>query len=128
MFDLNIKSTFLFFLRPSFLFSSKVSLHWLDSKSCTFIRYFSRHKQSYLGLHNSSITTLQVKEKIVSITKTTIVSHDFWQMCIERGGPEVFETLHNFLSENDLYLSQSIKEILYVTCKVSRHFSVFPSI
>ena len=30
---------------------------------------------------------------------------DFWRTCIENGQPEVFETLHNFLSENKLCLS-----------------------
>jgi hypothetical protein len=34
---------------------------------------------------------------------------NFWRVCIENDQPEVFETLHNFLSENKLVMSWEIK-------------------
>jgi len=35
---------------------------------------------------------------------------EFWKLYIENNQPKVFETLHDFLSETNLNLSQDIKE------------------
>ncbi|XP_043934413.1 zinc finger BED domain-containing protein 5-like [Protopterus annectens] len=44
--------------------------------------------------------------------------HDyFWRSCLENGQTEVFETLHNFLSENKLNLSQEIRK------KINEHLN-----
>ena len=43
-----------------------------------------------LALQKNEITIFNVSDKIKKI--------DFWRLCIKNDQPEVFETLHNFLS------------------------------
>jgi len=57
-----------------------------------------------LTLQNSTtVTIFQVTDKIESFVIK------FWTSCIENNQPEIFETLHDFLCETDINLSQDIK-------------------
>lgn len=67
---------------------------------------FSQINKLNLSLQNSSITIFNVADKIESMIKKI----EFWKSCIENGQPEVFETLHNFLSEHKLTLSQDLRK------------------
>jgi flavoprotein len=57
------------------------------------------------------ITVFNVSDKIESMIK----KFNFWRSLIERRQPEVFETLHSFLSENDWRLSRGMSK------KISQH-------
>ena len=48
--------------------------------------------------------------KVSDKTESMITKLHFWRSRIEKGQPEILETLHNFLSENKLQLSQEMSE------------------
>ncbi|XP_043914064.1 zinc finger BED domain-containing protein 5-like [Protopterus annectens] len=73
----------------------------------------SPHSTLLLHTENSSITIFNVSDKIESMIKKI----DFWRSCLENGQTEVFESLHNFLSENKLNLSREIRK------KINEHLN-----
>ena len=68
--------------------------------------FFLQINNLNLALQKNSVTIFSVSDKIKSMVKKI----DFWRVCIENNQPEVFETLHNFLSENKLVMSREIKK------------------
>lgn len=83
---------------------------WLQSLAYLSDIFLQINKLN-LALQNSSITVFNVSDKIESMMKKL----DFWRLLIENRQSEVFETLHSFLSENELRLSQGMSE------KISQH-------
>ncbi|CAI6349641.1 unnamed protein product [Macrosiphum euphorbiae] len=65
-------------------------------------------KLNYLNFtpqNSTTVTIFQVTNKIESFVKKL----EFWTPYIENNQPEIFETLHDFLCETDINLSQDIK-------------------
>lgn len=55
-------------------------------------------------IHQNRALTFQVTDKVEYFVKK------FWKSCNENNQPEIFETLHDFLCEIDMILSQDIKK------------------
>ncbi|KAL4153622.1 hypothetical protein QTP88_001468 [Uroleucon formosanum] len=95
----------MFFEDHPFRLSSKFNDHeWLQ-KLAYLSDVFLKLNNLNLTLQNSAVTIFQVNDKIESFVKNL----EFWKTCIENNQPEIFEALHDFLSETDMNLSQGIK-------------------
>ncbi|KAL4120437.1 hypothetical protein QTP88_013129 [Uroleucon formosanum] len=95
----------MFFEDHPFRLSSKFNDHeWLQ-KLAYLSDVFLKLNNLNLTLQNSAVTIFQVNDKIESFVKKL----EFWKTCIENNQPEIFEALHDFLSETDMNLSQDIK-------------------
>ncbi|XP_060855173.1 zinc finger BED domain-containing protein 5-like [Metopolophium dirhodum] len=95
----------MFFEDHPFRLSSKFNDHeWLQ-KLAYLSDVFLKLNNLNLTLQNSAVTIFQVNDKIESFVKKL----EFWKTCIENNQPEIFEALHDFLSETDMNLSQGIK-------------------
>ncbi|XP_043916151.1 zinc finger BED domain-containing protein 5-like [Protopterus annectens] len=102
-----------FFEDHTFFLASKLhDCNWLQALSY-LSDIFQIINKLNLTLQNSSITIFNVSDK----TESMIKKIDFWRSCLENGQTEVFETLHNFLSENKLNLSWEIRK------KINEHLN-----
>ncbi|XP_043927880.1 zinc finger BED domain-containing protein 5-like [Protopterus annectens] len=108
---------------PFFLASKLHICNWLQVLAYLSDMFQNINKLN-LTLQNSSITVFSVSDKSESMIKKI----DFWRSCLENGQPEVFETLHNFLSENKLHLSWEIRKkiIEHLTALKSDFQKYFP--
>ncbi|KAF0697584.1 zinc finger BED domain-containing protein 5-like, partial [Aphis craccivora] len=103
----------IFFEDHPFQLSSKLhDANWLQALAY-LSDIFLQINNLNLALQKNSITIFNVSDKIKSMIKKI----DFWRLCIENRLPEVFETLHNFLSENKLRMSQEIRKIIIENLK-----------
>lgn len=95
----------LFFQDNPFRLSS--TLHDSDWLQCLayLSDIFQQINKVNLSLQISSMTIFRVSEKIESMMKKI----EFWRSCILQGQTEVFETLHDFLKENELQVSCDAK-------------------
>ncbi|XP_043932352.1 zinc finger BED domain-containing protein 5-like [Protopterus annectens] len=97
LFELRYEVQVFFEDHPFFLASKLRDCNWLQALAY-LSDIFQIINKLNLTLQNSSITIFNVSDKIESMIKKI----DFWRSCLENGQPEVFETLLNFLSENNL--------------------------
>lgn len=76
------------------------------SGACVFIRFCIQINNLNLEPQKkkNSKTIFGVSNKIKSMVRKI----DFWRLCIEKGQPEVFETLHK--SKYELFMSREIKK------------------
>jgi len=96
----------MFFEDHPFRLSLKFNDHeWLQ-KLAYLSDIFLKLNDLNLTLQNSTtVIIFQVTDKIESFVKKL----EFWTSCIQNNQPEIFETLHDFLCETDINLSQDIK-------------------
>lgn len=66
---------------------------------------FSEIKKLDLGLQNNFINFL----KCLTKSNLMIRKLNFWETCITKNQPEIFDALHSFLSANELNLSKKVK-------------------
>ncbi|XP_043943211.1 zinc finger BED domain-containing protein 5-like [Protopterus annectens] len=112
LFELRHEVQVFFEDHPFFLASKLHDCNWLQALAY-LSDIFQIINKLNLTLQNSSITIFNVSDKIESMIKKL----DFWRSCLENGQTEVFETLHNFLSENKLNLSREIRK------KINEHLN-----
>lgn len=105
LFELRYEVQLFFEAHPFQLGSKLHDSNWLSALAY-LSDIFQQLNKLNLALQNNSITIFNVWDKIESINKKI----EFWRLCIENNQPEVFETLHNFLTENKLALSQELGE------------------
>ncbi|XP_023217015.1 zinc finger BED domain-containing protein 5-like [Centruroides sculpturatus] len=87
----------------------KLSSKFHDDKWLQALAYLSDiflHINKLNLAFQDKTTIFTVSDKIESIIK----KFDFWKLCIKNSQPEVFETLHSFLSENKLRLSPELNQ------------------
>jgi len=96
----------MFFEDHLFQLSLKFNDHERLQKLAYLSDVFLKLNTLNLILQNSALTTFQVTDKVESFVKKL----EYWKSCIENNQPEIFETLHDFLCETDMILSQDIKK------------------
>lgn len=95
----------LFFEGTTFQHSSKLhDSNWLQCLAYLSDIFLQINKLN-LSLQVSAITVFKVSEKIESMTKKI----DFWMSCIMKGQTEIFDTLDEFLKENELQISHDVQ-------------------
>lgn len=104
LFELRHELQVFFEERPFYLASKFHDSDWLQ-KLAYLADIFSQINKLNLELQNSSITVFKVADKIESMLKKI----DFWKTCIQNNQAEVFGTLHDFLSDNNLPISNEVK-------------------
>ncbi|XP_043923363.1 zinc finger BED domain-containing protein 5-like [Protopterus annectens] len=112
LFELRHEVQVFFEDHPFFLASKLQDCNWLQALAY-LSDIFQIVNKLNLALQNSSVTIFNVSDKIESMIKKI----DFWRSCLENGQPELFKTLHNFLSENKLNLSWEIRK------KINEHLN-----
>jgi hypothetical protein len=94
----------MFFKDHPFQFSFKFNNYdWLQ-KLAYLADDFLKLNTLNLTLKNSALTKFQVTDKIKYFVKKL----KFWKSYIENNQPDIFETLHHFLCDTVMILSQVI--------------------